>query len=163
MSAAETLRGRWVRRNVDETLRHVIFDARQNLFMADFLVCGMNSRSLHGTERMRKIFLCGNWMFPAFWRKFLFEFTVYGCLRHKLHRPHSLSEMSQLVSFHISLIVSLSESFCWSVYISVCTCVSLLPCVESRRVVVWALPREVAVHRNARCRALVQTNVHSMP
>ena len=102
-------------------------------------------------------------MFPAFWRKFLFEFTVYGCLRHTLHRPHGTSEMSQRVSFHISVIVSLSESFCWSVYISVCTCVSLLSSVESRRVVVWALPREVAVHRNARCRALVQTNGHSMP
>ena len=49
MSAAETSRGRWVRRNVDETLRNVIFDARQILFMADFLVCGMNSRSLQAT------------------------------------------------------------------------------------------------------------------
>ena len=88
---------------------------------------------------------------------------VNGCVRQKLHRPRSLSEVSQRVSFHISLIVSLSESFCWSVTISVCTCVSLLPCVESRRVVVWAVPRYVAVHRNARCRALVQTNGHSMP
>ena len=67
------------------------------------------------------------------------------------------------VSFQISLVVSLSESFCWSVYISVCTCVSLLLCVKSRRDVVWALPRQVAVHRDARCRALVQTNGHSMP
>ena len=59
----------------------------------------------------------------------------------EVHRPHSLSEVFQRVSFHISLIVSLSASFCWSMYISVCTCVSLLSCVELRRVVVWALPR----------------------
>ena len=37
MSAAEILRRQWVRRNVDETLRRVIFDARQILLMADFL------------------------------------------------------------------------------------------------------------------------------
>ena len=74
---------------------------------------------------------------PCVLDEVLFKFTENGCLRHKLHRPHSLSEMSQRVSFQISLIESLSESFCWSVYISVCTCVSLLPCVESRRVVVW--------------------------
>ena len=43
--------------NVDEKLRHAIFDARQILFMADFLlVCGMNLRSLHGTERVRELF-----------------------------------------------------------------------------------------------------------
>ena len=35
MSAAETLRGRRVRRNVDEKLLHAIFDVRQILFMAD--------------------------------------------------------------------------------------------------------------------------------
>ena len=45
--------------NVDETLRLAIFDARQILFMADVFVCGMNLRSLHGTERMREIILCG--------------------------------------------------------------------------------------------------------
>ena len=77
MSVAETLRGRWVRRNVDEKLRHAIFDARQILFMADVFVRGMNLRSLHGTERMREIILCGSWMFPAFWRKLLFEFTLF--------------------------------------------------------------------------------------
>ena len=43
MSVAETLRCRWVRRNVDEKLRHAIFDARQILFMADVFVCGMYS------------------------------------------------------------------------------------------------------------------------
>ena len=77
MSAAETLRGRRVRRNVDEKLLHAIFDVRQILFMRMFFVCGMNLRSLHGTERMRGIILCGTWMFPAFWRKFLFEFTLF--------------------------------------------------------------------------------------
>ena len=49
----------------------------QNIFMADAFVRGMNLRSLHGTERMREIILCGTWMFPAFWRKFLFEFTLF--------------------------------------------------------------------------------------
>ena len=56
MLAAETLRGRWVRRNVDEILRHVIFDARQIIFMADVFVCGKNLRSLYGTQRMRESF-----------------------------------------------------------------------------------------------------------
>ena len=86
MSAAETLRGRWVRRNVDEQLRHAIFDARHILFMADVFVCGMNSRSLHGTERMREIVLCGIWMFPAFLEEVFFEFTLFFfwkyCWRH---------------------------------------------------------------------------------
>ena len=56
MLAAETVRGRWVRRNVDEILRHVIFDALQILFMVDVHVCGMNFRSLYGTEHMRESF-----------------------------------------------------------------------------------------------------------
>ena len=46
------------------------------LFIADVFVCGVNLRSLHGTGCMREIILCGKWMFPAFWRKFLFEFTL---------------------------------------------------------------------------------------
>ena len=98
MSAAETLRGRRVRRNVDETLRHVIFDARQILFMADFQVCGMNLRSLHGMERMREFFYVEIGCSLRFGGSFLFEFTVCGCLRHKLYRAHSLAEMSLRVS-----------------------------------------------------------------
>ena len=82
----------------------------------------------------------------------------------KCNRPHSLSEMSQRVSFHISLIVFLSESFCWSVYLSVCTCV--LPA---------SLCRVAVELSSGHCRdklpytgmlvvvALVQTNGHSMP
>ena len=83
------------RPNVDETLRHVIFDARQIRFTADVFVCGMNLRSLHGTERMREFFLCGNWMFPAFWRKFLFEFTVSYFWKYCWsHAPCHLTQMT---------------------------------------------------------------------
>ena len=106
MSAAEILRGRWVRRIVDETLRHAIFDARQILFMADFHVCGMNLRSLHGTERMRELAYVEIECSLRFGGSFLFEFTVCGCLRHKFYRARSLAEMSQRLFPYLSDCVS---------------------------------------------------------
>ena len=107
MSAAETLRGRWVRRNVDEKLRHAIFDARQILFMADVFVCGMILRSLHGTERMRELFYAENGCSLHFGGSFLCEFTLFFFLEVLLEtRSWSLDKRRSRGPGHKSTVVN---------------------------------------------------------
>ena len=68
----------------------------ESFFIAYVFVCGMNLRSLHGTERMRGIiFLWGKWMFPEFWRKVLCEFTVSFLRKYCWrHAPCHLTQMT---------------------------------------------------------------------
>ena len=45
-------------------------------FMADVFVCGIKVTFTSRDGAHAGIGVCGNWMFFAFWRKFLFEFTL---------------------------------------------------------------------------------------
>ena len=79
--------------NVDEMLRHAIFDACQMLFVADVFVCTFTSRDGAHTG----IISFGNWIFPAFWEEVFFRFTVsfFGSICWR-HTPGQLTKDSRM-------------------------------------------------------------------